>query len=108
MRLVGQLALDGAEVTSAPRARGLTDRQRDVLRFVRVHGVITATQAGRIMHASRDVGICKGVQVGRCCGYASTDGSAALQRLARRGLVVRTRRGVYVARVHDEQWAFTA
>jgi hypothetical protein len=92
-----QLTTDGGEVPafgdeptnpSAP----LSQRQRQILAHLREHGAITPTEAGLIMHAPGPSGECgRGLPSDGdgCCEYCSSDGSAALKRLARRGIVHR-------------------
>jgi predicted transcriptional regulator of viral defense system len=41
---------------------------------------------------------------GAFCKYASSDGSDALRRLAKRGLVERVRRGSWHVIEHEEDW----
>lgn len=89
-----QLTLDGREVDHvqvvAERAT-LSDAQREILRHIRQHGFITATEAGRIVHAHRTD--CRCHHAGESCRskWIASDGWDTLKRLAARGLVRRYR-----------------
>jgi hypothetical protein len=91
-----QLTLDGREVDRPVLPRPLTDRQREIMRFARSREFVRPIEVGRIMHMARD-GAPKPA-------YFASDGSDALRRLARRGLVERVRRGRWVATTSDEGW----
>lgn len=69
----------------------LTDAQREILRHIRRVGFITATEAGRIVHAHRTD--CRCHQPGPDCRskWLASDGWDVLKRLAARGLVRRYR-----------------
>jgi hypothetical protein len=98
-----QLQLGGGEVpteqaqrsSSAGRGAALSYAQRAILRKIEDQGSIRPVEAGVIVHAHRGTGCCGfGAAADRykgggkaCCGYASSDGSAALKRLRERGLV---------------------
>jgi hypothetical protein len=94
-----QLTIDGGEVPAFGDETGrhapLSRRQRGIVVHLREHGTIDTIDAGRIMHAGRDGGVCPiarltGEYAGEgCCRYCSSDGAAALVRLARRGIVQR-------------------
>jgi len=105
-----QLTLDGCEVELPLRRPRLTDRQREVLRFVRAVDYVRPWRVGVMMHAGRASGPTKRHPIavlltGRpCCRYASSDGFDALRRLERRGLVERRARGQWVATQHVEDW----
>lgn len=74
----------------------LSGAQRAILARLRESGSIRAVEAGTIVHAYRPGIACeKGGQGAGCCCYASTDGSDALKRLQRRGLVERVERGAW-------------
>lgn len=100
-----QLTFDGEEVPyeqtvmGPARQRPLTPVQEDILRYAVLNrkGWIRSVEAGNILHAHRHNGRgCQSLSTGiGCCKYASTDGSEACQRLAKRGLLVRTERGVW-------------
>lgn len=91
-----QLTLDGREVDRPARPRPLTDRQREVLRYVRAHGIVRPLDVGRMVHAGRSQAPSP--------PYYSSDGYDALRRLERRGLVTRQARGRWVAVVSGEGW----
>jgi hypothetical protein len=109
-----QLQIDGGEV-STEKARstshggrgggGLSFAQRAILRVIREQGYIRPVEAGVIVHRERNDSCSRkanqpsatgdryrggGVS---CCAFASTDGSSALKRLAKRGLVKRLQGG---------------
>lgn len=99
-----QLTLDGREVPAfgdepTRRDAPMTDRQLAILDHLREHGSITPTEAGLIMHNATSSGCCRhGRQLPSgdgCCVFCSTDGSQAMKRLARRGLVYRPMVGVW-------------
>lgn len=71
-----------------------TDAQREILRFIQNYAAITSTQAGVIVHAHREGG-CYSCRRGTC-PWVSSDGSDAMKRLRKRGLVKRHHRGVWV------------
>lgn len=98
-----QLTLDGREVV-VPRLRPLTDRQRELLRFIRERGVVRPIEVGQIMHAGRPNRCHRCDHLGSC-PYVSSDGSDALRRLALRGLVARRARGQWVAVISGEGWS---
>jgi hypothetical protein len=85
-----QLTIDGGEVDHeqvlAERAP-LSDVQREVLRHIRLVGFITATEAGRIVHAHR--ADCRCQHPGDQCRskWIASDGWDVLKRLRARGLV---------------------
>jgi hypothetical protein len=113
-----QLTLDGTEVPYEQVVRGpvharpLTEAQKDILRYAVLNrgGWIRSAEAGRILHAhrreNRNQFECSrdyygspvmpdGTGLG-CCKHAASDGSEACKRLARRGLLRRSERGVWV------------
>jgi hypothetical protein len=89
------------------------ETQRLLLRLARRPEGVTALQAGNALHAARmslthrpcTAHGAKGfgpTKRGGCCPYASSDGSAALKRLAERGVVTQRRpRGPYFAVLND-------
>jgi len=95
-----QLTIDGrevdyADVASTRHGRGFafTAAQREILRLLRLRGIVTSTEAGLVMHAHR--GSCgfgargHGPRGNQCCPYCATDGLSAMRRLMQRGLVKR-------------------
>jgi hypothetical protein len=96
-----QLGLDGRE-TSHPvrRAIPLTNRQREVLRFVRSRIDVRPIEVGRIMRDGRGTPLRLGAE-----RHVSSDGADALKRLERRGLVERVSRGHWRAVSVSEAWA---
>ncbi|HZV74643.1 MAG TPA: hypothetical protein VFF79_13070 [Conexibacter sp.] len=95
-----QLAIDGSEVPMARvRPARVTPAQREILRALRMLGELRSWQAGRILHAHREHGCRQQESASHrggaetCCGYCSSDGGAAMKRLARRGVVERVERG---------------
>jgi hypothetical protein len=92
-----QLTLDGREVERPVLPRPLTDRQREVMRYVRARGAVRPIEVGRIMHMARDSAPKP--------SYFASDGSDALRRLAKRGLVRRVRRGRWEATSNEEGWS---
>jgi hypothetical protein len=104
-----QLGLDGSETPHPVRApHALTDRQRALLVYIRAHESVRPLEVGVFMHQGRPEPCVvlldfRRMRVG-CCRYASSDGVDALIRLARRGLVVRVRRGVWQAVTATESW----
>lgn len=108
--MTAQLGLDGTEVPyPVRRPTPLTDRQREILAYVRLHGVVRPVEVGRMMHFGRKhphgaVLLLPPAPLG-CCEHASSDGCGALRRLERRGLVRRVARGQWVPERHEEGWA---
>jgi hypothetical protein len=100
---VRQLALDGREVERIPRSRALTDRQREILRYVRACSGTRPRDVGLLMHMGRTVP-CGACTPEHACEHASSDGVDALRRLAARGLVYRQARGVWRAAIEHEDW----
>ena len=103
----GQLTIDGREVASVRPPRPLTERQREVLRFIRQRGLVRPFEVGVMMHAGRrhPYGfILAKPRAKACCQYASSDGYDALRRLERRGLVRREGRGQWVPLISGEGW----
>jgi hypothetical protein len=98
-----QLTIDGREV-EVPRIYPLSNRQRELLRFIRSHGVVRPIQVGMLMHRGRANPCLLCLLHGTPCQYASSDGYDALARLARRGLVMRIQRGRWTAVVSGEGW----
>ena len=90
-----QLTVDGAEVPAPaiPSRVPLTPAQREILRLAREHERISASEAGAIVHAHRTP-TCTRCSRGSC-GFTSSDGSDALKRLGKRGLVRRVSAGVW-------------
>ena len=84
-----QLGLDGRE-TEHPvvHPRPLTERQRELVLWMRLRGVVRPIEVGAIMHAGRDVPLRRGAE-----RHPSSDGVDALKRLEARGLVERVARG---------------
>jgi predicted transcriptional regulator of viral defense system len=95
---MSQLGLDGNETTLPLRhARPLTMRQRELVAYMRVHGVVRSREIGVLMHAGRP-------SIATKLEHASSDGCDALRRLERRGLVERVERGRWRLIEHDESW----
>lgn len=95
-----QLGLDGAETVHPVRhPRPLTDRQREVVAYMHMVGVVRPREIGILMHAGRPTFT--------DMRHASSDGVDALKRLARRGLVERVARGKWQLTEHDERWTTT-
>jgi hypothetical protein len=112
-----QLQLDGGEVTteraratsSGGRGGGLSYAQRSILRVIQEQGYIRPVEAGVIVHQLRNDSCSRKLREPSatgdrykggglsCCAFASTDGSSALKRLAKRGLVKRLQGGKAVA-----------
>ena len=91
---ITQLTLDGEQVPLEQLPRGrFTPAQREILRLVVEQREISPKEAGLIVHAYRDPPCARCTQ-GRC-GFASSDGSDALKRLAKRGLVCRGAAGIW-------------
>jgi len=90
-----QLTVDGGETPLAElhSPAWLTPAQRAILHQAREQTRISATEAGSIVHAHRSP------PCPRCargtCGFTSSDGTDALKRLRKRGLVRRVRAGVW-------------
>lgn len=95
-----QLTIEGREVPHpVPRPNRaqnppLTEFQRAILAVIQDEGFVTSTRAGVILHKLR--GSCgfgqkphPGPDAEACCGYASSDGSDACKRLAKRGYLYR-------------------
>ena len=104
-----QLGLDGSESTHPVRkVRPLSARQRELVAYMRQHGDVSPTDVGVLMHQGRErpCVIRLDFRRGRtsCCKFASSDGSDALRRLARRGIVERVKRGRWRLVEHDESW----
>jgi hypothetical protein len=95
-----QLGLDGRE-TAHPvtRPRPLTERQRELVRYIRLHDVVRPIDVGRLMHDGRTTPLRRGAE-----RHASSDGVDALKRLEARGLVERVERGKWRARI-TEGWS---
>lgn len=94
-----QLGLDGRETAHPPRApRPLTDRQRELVVWLRLRGTVRPVEVGRLMHAGRTTPARRGAE-----RHVSSDGVDALKRLEARGLVERVARGQWRLRVTD--WA---
>lgn len=104
-----QLTIGGGEVPYSVAARSrsapLTEAQEDILRWIRLHGWISSTQAGVLVHAHgfpRDPWAdgpdgTPGVERWRAerRRFAASDGLEALRRLSIRGYVVRVEPGVW-------------
>lgn len=109
--MTAQLTLDGDEVavdTAAARVvRG--GAERAVMRaLVDAGGVISSTQAGRVVHRQRHArhgGACRDPYLfgEGCCRHAAGDGIDVLKRLARRRLVERVSRGTWTVLQPGEQ-----
>lgn len=105
-----QLALDGTEVPYPMRPpTPLSERQRQILAFIRLHGVVRPVEIGMLMHQGRERPCVvlldfRRMRVG-CCRHASSDGVDALRRLERRGLVRHIARGQWVPERHEEGWS---
>src|SRR4051812_19009097 len=98
---MSQLGLDGSETTHPLRfARPLTERQRELVAYMRAHGVVRSREIGVLMHAGRS-------SIATKLQHASSDGCDALRRLERRGLVERVSRGRWQLIEHDESWTTT-
>ena len=102
-----QLGLDGTEVPHPPRRpHALTERQRELLAYIRSHDAVRPLDIGVLMHVGRpDPCLSCALGADAHCEHASSDGVDALHRLARRGLVYRERRGRWLAVVAAEGWA---
>jgi hypothetical protein len=114
-----QLSLNGDEVPwqyASRASHGFSSAQTLILRHLGLHGHIRSVEAGRYVHASRRPEPYCGygardyrnpVDAGGCCGYASSDGSAAMKRLLVRGIVRRISRGLYILSTDelDRLWA---
>lgn len=83
-----QLTFDGRDVEHPPRVRALTQRQREILGYVRAVGEVRPLDIGRMMRLGRETPERRGHE-----RHVSSDGVDALQRLERRGLVYRAARG---------------
>jgi len=106
---VNQLGLDGTEVPlPLHHPRALTDRQRELVAWMRLRGEVRPIEVGVLMHQGREVPCVVRLDFRRravgCCEHASSDGVDALQRLERRGLVERVQRGRWRLVEHDESW----
>ena len=101
-----QLGFDGTEVEHpVPAPRPLSQRQREVLVYVRACFPVRPLDVGVLMHAGREHA-CLICAAGGHCEHASSDGADALGRLAARGLVTREARGAWVPFARDErEWA---
>lgn len=89
---MSQLGLDGTEVAHpVPASRPLTQRQRDVVGYVRAFGLV------RPVHV--------GVFLGRPPRFAAANGWDMLHRLERRGLVQRRSRGLWELNTRTEDWS---
>lgn len=96
---MSQLGLDGHEQPHPVRApKPLTDRQRELVRYMREHGVVRPREIGVLMHAGRR-------SIASKLQHASSDGCDALRRLERRGLVERVERGRWRLVERDETWS---
>lgn len=89
---VRQLGLDGRE-TEHPitRPRPLSDRQRELLRYMRGRDVVRPVEIGQKFGSAPR-------------RHASSDGVDALKRLEARGLVERVARGQWRATAIVEVW----
>lgn len=97
---MSQLGLDGREsLHPVRRVRPLTDRQREVLRFVRSTVYVRPVEVGRVMRAGRVTAPRRGAE-----RHVSSDGVDALERLERRGLVEHVARGCWRATSVVEMW----
>lgn len=95
-----QLGLDGHETPHPARTpRPLSDRQRELVTYMRRCGEVRPFEIGELMRAGRLTPIRRGGE-----RHTSSDGVDALKRLERRGLVERVRRGVWRVVEHDEAW----
>lgn len=99
---MSQLGLDGTETTHpVTRPQRLTERQRELVAYMRARGVVRPREIGVLMHAGRTT-IASKLQ------HASSDGYDALRRLERRGLVEHVARGAWKLIEHDESWTTTS
>lgn len=93
-----QLTLDGGEVGVVAVANSrspLTEGQTRILRLIVKHDV-SSSDAGRVLHLARKPP-CQRCKRGSCA-FVASDGSEALERLAKRGLVRRVAKGVWTVR----------
>jgi hypothetical protein len=78
---MSQLGLDGTETMLPLRlGRPLTERQRELVAYMRAHGVVSPTELGVLMHQGRETPCVvlldfRRMRVG-CCEHASSDGGA--------------------------------
>lgn len=108
-----QLTFDGREVLVAdslgPR---LTERQREILRAVRLAGSMRTAEIGRLAHDLRGSCASDGARWGSwsskptaarvgCCPYAVVDGGSYANRLLKRGFLRRVGRGRWSLPDHD-------
>lgn len=95
-----QLGLDGREQSHPVRApRPLSTRQRELVRYMREHGVVRPREIGLLMRAGRPTPVRRGGE-----RHISSDGVDALQRLAKRGLAERVERGRWQLVERGESW----
>jgi hypothetical protein len=95
---VTQLGLDGAETPYPTRMpRPLSERQRELVAWMRAVGDVRPLDVGQLMHAGRTTPLRLGA-----ARHVSSDGVDALRRLERRGLVERVARGRWRVVEHDE------
>jgi hypothetical protein len=97
---MSQLGLDGTGTTYPVRKmRPLSDRQRELVAYMRHEGDVRPVDVGKMMRAGRETPVRRGGE-----RHASSDGVDALRRLERRGLVERVARARWRAVEHDEEW----
>lgn len=92
-----QLTIDGREEEprEAVSARApYTAAQHEIMELARRQGHVHSREAGRIVHLHREP------QCARClrnkCAFAPADGSEALKRLAKRGILRRVTPGLWI------------
>jgi hypothetical protein len=74
----------------APRPRGLSAGEREIIRVARQQGGISPALAGRIRHSHSRGHSCR-PGTGACCATAVVDGERSLRRLRSKGLMARVR-----------------
>ena len=98
---MSQLTLDGHEITLArvnQRVRTIGSAETAVLRrAVEQGGLITSSQAGRVIHQRRAQTGCRDPYMlgDGCCRHAAGHGGEVLRQLASRGIVEKISRGLW-------------